>query len=55
MNGQLWAFGLVLHAERLADVIRRARVSNRDVMFGNDYFQLNDKPIDDALQWHNIA
>ena len=41
--------------ERLADVMRRARVFNRDVMFGNDYFQLNDKPIDDALQWHNIA
>lgn len=28
---------------------------NRDVMFGNDCFQLNDKHIDDALQWHNIA
>ncbi len=56
MNGQLRAFGLIRHAGAARRCYAKSSIFfNRDVMFGNDCFQLNDKHIDDALQWHNIA
>ena len=41
--------------ERVADAIRRGRVCNRDVMYGIDYFQYKNMPIDDVRQHLGIA
>jgi hypothetical protein len=36
--------------ERLADAIRRGRICNLDVMYGIDYFDYKDMPIDEVRQ-----
>ena len=36
--------------ERVADAIRRGRICNLDVMYGIDYFDYKDMPIDDVRQ-----
>jgi hypothetical protein len=40
--------------ERLADAIRRGRICNRDVMYGIDYFDYKDLPIDEVRELMNI-
>ena len=40
--------------ERLADSIRRGRTCNRDVMYGIDYFEYKDLPINDVRELMNI-
>lgn len=35
-------------AERLADALRRGRICNRDVIYGVDYFELVDLPLEEA-------
>lgn len=41
--------------ERVADAIRRGRVCNRDVMYGIDYFEYKDMPIDEVRTLLGIA
>lgn len=41
--------------ERVADAIRRGRVCNRDVMYGIDYFEYKDMPIEDVRLQLNIV
>ena len=41
--------------ERVADAIRRGRMCNRDVMYGIDYFNYKDMPIDDVRRRLNIV
>ena len=40
--------------ERVADAIRRGRECNRDVMYGIDYFQYKNHPIDEVQKTLNI-
>ena len=41
--------------ERVADAIRRGRECNRDVMYGIDYFQYKNHPIDEVQKTLNIV
>ena len=41
--------------ERLADAIRRGRICNKDVMYGIDYFEYKDQPIDSIRRTLNIV
>ena len=41
--------------ERVADAIRRGRICNRDVMYGIDYFEYKNMPIDEVRQHLGIA
>ena len=41
--------------ERVADAIRRGRMCNRDVMYGIDYFNYKDMPIDEVRRRLNIV
>ena len=41
--------------ERVADAIRRGRICNRDVMYGIDYFEYKNMPIDDVRQRLGIS
>ena len=41
--------------ERVADAIRRGRICNRDVMYGIDYFEYKDMPIEEVRNQLNIV
>ena len=41
--------------ERVADAIRRGRICNRDVMYGVDYFEYKDMPIEEVRRQLNIV
>ena len=41
--------------ERVADAIRRGRICNLDVMYGIDYFDYKDMPIDEVRKTLGIV